>query len=145
MTRRVPFLSRVFEYFLIGEITGALMAKSGLTANLGQTKVLSYESPTGHFCLSNGACLCHLTSFPVVPLTGVLRADVNLSNFLLVTKMTRDDHAILGESHRALLANYEGLTVVGVGPHSNSRRSDWRHAARDNNRYCCGCFSSWII
>ena len=33
------------------------------------------------------------------------------------------------------------LTAV-VGPHSNNTPSDKRYAARDNGRYCCGCFSS---
>jgi hypothetical protein len=104
------------------------MAKSGLTVNLGQTKVLSYESSTGHFAIQRRMPLSPNIISGRAP-TAVLRADVNLSNFLLVTKMTRDDHAIVGESRHALLANYEGLTVVGVGPHSNSRRSDRRHAA----------------
>jgi hypothetical protein len=36
----------------------------------------------------------------------------------LVGLTTRDDYAIVGESCRSLLANYEGLTVVGVGPHT---------------------------
>jgi hypothetical protein len=89
MRRRVPFLLRVFEYSLISEITGTLMAKSGLTANPGQTKVLSYGSPTsGTFAIQRRMPLSPNIISGLAP-TGVLRAGVNLSNFLLVTKINR--------------------------------------------------------